>query len=168
MKALFFYVLVLLSSPASATSYALALFGASEERPGTPVVYDPADCAADSAIECSQASLDCSDGLGLSISIDGLDDAAVAHWLLRKEGLVLKLKGVRAEGEPGPSKILLSDMDGTWSVVFLAPYSQDPGLVLDEPLKTLAIESFARSLSVLLSGKTRTPFEDFIQSCQSE
>ena len=99
------------------------------------IVYDAPYCELEMAMECQLVRLDC-DGPDLQISVDGFGKREFAE-----AARSLKLTGLSAEAEPMPNQVERSALDGTWSAIFVAPYTQDPGLVLDDRLTTLAFET---------------------------
>jgi len=138
-----------------------------EARRGpTAVIYDSAYCDQSSAQDCALATLTCDDarGRGLGISVDGLATDQVISWM--KDGLTLGLIGIVLQQAPTFGEITSNEMGGTWSVVFYAPYSADPGLKIDG--EQLVIKAVPHTISLPLTGETRSKLDGFAGLCAGE
>jgi hypothetical protein len=151
------------SLPAVAGSPATMLMDDSHKR---LLIYD-SECGVDAAPECALASLDCVEYDRLSVSIDGLEDQDVARWLTKKGGLSLPMKGIRAGSELYATEILRSDLDFTWSVIFIASRGDArPWVIIDGSPNVVAFEAITGTLSVSITGETKSDFEKFVAACR--
>jgi hypothetical protein len=127
------------------------------------VIYDSAYCDQNNAQDCALATLTCDDpkGRGLGISVDGLADDQVISWM--KDGLTLSLAGIVPERAPSFGEITSNQRNRTWSAVFYAPYSSDPGLRIDG--EQLVIKAMPHTISLPLVGETRGKLDRFVELC---
>ena len=137
-----------------------------EWRGPTAVIYDSAYCDQNNAQECALATLTCDDpkGRGLGISVDGLATDQVSSWM--KKGLTLSLAGIVPEQAPSFGEITSNQRNGTWSVVFYAPYSSDPGLRIDGD--QLVIKAMPHTIALPFAGDARNQLQHFAELCARE
>ena len=115
--------------------------------------------------ECAIVGLSCESWL--RVSIEGVEQPALARWLSGGDELSIDVKGIGGQdGDPYAVEMLRSYLDGSWSVIFQIPYRADPGLSVNG--NELSISSPIGATRVSLTGANRKALDEFTQLCARE
>lgn len=174
MRRLLAIPIVFLASGTSVAAPAIALFPGSGVPPAelasdqwqtpTIVIYEAKRCVPEDAVGCALASFTCE--YGLRVRFDGFDTRALSNWMAKENVLSLKMTGVTSDTKLVATEILNSDVDGRWSVVFVAAYSQNPRISLDADLSELEFATVIKSIKVSVTDSDRTALNEFVRLCR--
>lgn len=122
-------------------------------------IYDGAGCGIEEAPECILASMQCEEGVRLTVSVAGLDAAAVAKWF--SNGPTIEIGGVPGIDSMEAYSVEVADYDGLWVMSFRLAAGRAPSLDLDHLGTTLTLGPVAAPLTT----EHRARFRKMLAAC---